>query len=128
VVQNLLITTLLLVVLVLAVNMLIGLYARGAVRSAAADAARQGARFPVETAADRARAEAACLDRARSIRSGLLRSSWGDAVQFRCDVTNERVRVTATGSMPWFIALPGPGIPLDAQATFGRRPASTEVR
>ncbi|MFZ4583834.1 MAG: hypothetical protein ACOYNI_01250 [Acidimicrobiia bacterium] len=130
VVQNVVVTAFLLGIVVFGLNIFVGLYAQGAVRAAAADAAREGTR------GDLASAQQRCEDKAGEVRKQLLAATWAERVAFRCEVRADQVTVrTVTNDgkpivMPWFVdAVPvTKGIPLDATATFRRRASSAELR
>jgi Flp pilus assembly protein TadG len=96
-------------------NLIVFLYARGAVRAAVDEAARAGARADA-TVAD-------CRDRAQSTLAGLVGGRLGSQVRVRCEETAGVVRVHADVHLvAWIPGIPDWTFTLVGRATKERVP------
>jgi hypothetical protein len=96
-IQYALATAIVLVVFVLVANVIVDLYARGAVRAAVDEAARTGARIDA-TVGD-------CTTRAHDVLGGLVGARLRGAVAVRCDEADGVVVARADVELPSWLAL-----------------------
>jgi hypothetical protein len=86
-----------LVLLVMVANVLVDLYARGAIRDALDEGVRAGA--PAGAG------PRDCETRAREVLDGLLRGPIGDDVHMRCEVDGSAVVARAQGTLPSWLPM-----------------------
>jgi len=89
-------TALVLVVFVMVANVIVDLYARGAVRAAVDEAARAGARVDATTAD--------CATRAGEVLVGLVGPTLRSGVDVRCEVSDGVVTARADVELPSWLA------------------------
>jgi len=101
-----------LLLLVLVGNLLVDLYARGAIR----DALDEGVRAAVVAGAD----AGDCRARAQEVLAGLLRGPTGAAIEVSCEIDGAVVVARARGSLPSWLPFVVPAWEIDLTAVAGR--------
>jgi hypothetical protein len=103
-----------LLLLVLVANLLVDLYARGAIRDALDEGVRAGA--------PAGRGAPDCRQRAEEVLDGLLRGPVGGDIEVTCERDGHTMRAYAEGALPSWLPMLTPDWHLDLEASMDTDP------